>query len=141
MMVAYFEANVSNRLVLGTGNRTELLLGYFTKYGDGATDLLPIGDLYKTQVRAVARPLDVSESIIEKQPTAGLWDGQSNESELGAPYETIDTILRYVIDEEWAVERLATELAVDTEQIERFRRMYRTAAHKRQMPPTPSVTD
>lgn len=137
MMVAYFEANTTDRLVLGTGNRTELLLGYFTKYGDGGVDLLPIGDLYKTHVRQLARHLDVPERIVEKQPTAGLWEGQADETELGAPYELIDAILYRVVDEERSVEETARTLGVDDELVSRFVEMVETAAHKRTTPLSP----
>ena len=78
MVVLYYHANALNRLVVGTGNRTELLVGYFTKYGDGGVDILPIGGLYKTDVRRLASYLDVNEDIIHKDPTAGLWPGQTD---------------------------------------------------------------
>lgn len=139
MMATYFEANLRDRLVLGTGNRTELSLGYFTKYGDGGVDLLPLGDLYKTEVRRLARHLDIPENIIEKQPTAGLWEGQTDADELGAPYETIDAVLRKLVDEGCGVERTAAELDLDPELVAEYEEMYRAAAHKRDVPPTPGT--
>ncbi len=84
--------------MLGTGNKTELLMGYFTKYGDGGTDILPIGDLYKTRVRQLARHIGVPEPIIKKPPSAGLWAGQTDEAEMGATYEEIDAVLYSVFD-------------------------------------------
>ncbi len=93
MVVAYSMANDMGLLVLGTSNKSEIMLGYFTKYGDGAADLYPIKDLYKTQVAALARELGVPKEVLEKKPSAGLWEGQTDEEELGAPYSEIDPIL------------------------------------------------
>ena len=92
MILLYYYANLLDRLVVGCGNRSELRAGYFTKYGDGAADLLPIGSLYKTQVKQLAIHLGVPDQIIQKTPTAGLWKGQTDEAELGMSYEKIDKI-------------------------------------------------
>jgi NAD+ synthase len=83
MVYTYAVANEKNLLVLGTGNRTEYLLGYFTKYGDGATDIAPLLDLYKTEVKKLAEHIDLDRKFIEKKPTAGLWEGQTDEDEIG----------------------------------------------------------
>ncbi len=99
MCILYYHANLMHRMVIGTGNRTELLLGYFTKYGDGGVDIEPIGGLYKTQVRGLARFMKVPSQIIDKIPTAGLWPGQTDEGELGVTYEEADRILSMLIDE------------------------------------------
>jgi NAD+ synthase len=99
MCILYYHANLMNRMVVGTGNKTELLLGYFTKYGDGGVDIEPIGDLYKTQVRGLSRYMGIPLRIIEKTPTAGLWPGQTDESELGVSYELADLILTLLVDE------------------------------------------
>lgn len=139
MMATYFEANLRDRLVLGTGNRSELLLGYFTKYGDGGVDLLPLGGLYKTEVRRLATHLGVPTEIVEKEPTAGLWEGQTDAEELGASYETIDAVLRKLVDEDCGVERTAAELDVDRDLVCRFDSMRRRAEHKRRLPPTPAT--
>ena len=80
-------------MVVGSGNRSELATGYFTKYGDGGVDILPLGNLVKGQVRELARFLDVPRSIIDKPPSAGLWAGQTDEGELGLSYEEIDRYL------------------------------------------------
>ena len=93
MAILYFYANSFNKIVIGTGNKTEILLGYYTKYGDGGVDILPIGNLYKTEVRALSRYLGISEEIISKAPSAGLWEGQTDEEELGLSYELIDQML------------------------------------------------
>lgn len=94
MSALYSVARSRDALVVGTGNKSELLLGYFTKYGDGGVDLAPIGDLYKTEVRALAAELGLPEAIRARAPTAGLWEGQTDEGELGLPYESLDQILR-----------------------------------------------
>lgn len=139
MMAVYFEANLHDRLVVGTGNRTERLLGYVTKYGDGGVDCLPLGGLYKTEVRRLARHLDVPDRIVGKEPTAGLWAGQTDAGELGASYETIDAILRKLIDEQCSIERTAAVLDIEEELVAEFSEMYRDAAHKRRTPPTPET--
>ena len=93
MSLLYGEAFSSNHLVIGTSNKSELLVGYYTKWGDGASDFLPMGDLYKSQVYALAKSLDVPTEILERIPTAELWDGQSDEEELGISYASLDKIL------------------------------------------------
>jgi NAD+ synthase len=93
MTALYALSNRYNGIVVGTGNKTELRIGYFTKYGDGGVDLLPIGDLDKTSVRALARELGVPEPIIRKAPSAGLWAGQTDEGEIGLTYGQLDRTL------------------------------------------------
>lgn len=93
MTTLYAISRERRRVVLGTGNKSELLLGYFTKHGDGGVDLLPIGDLYKTQVRALAAELELPGPIRERAPSAGLWEDQTDEAELGLEYAEIDRIL------------------------------------------------
>jgi NAD+ synthase len=93
MTSLYFLANRYNGLVVGTGNKTELAIGYFTKYGDGGVDVLPLGDLDKTAVRGLARTLGVPEPVIAKAPSAGLWEGQTDEAEIGVTYEELDRVL------------------------------------------------
>lgn len=93
MTSLYFVANSLNYLVAGTGNRSELAIGYFTKYGDGGVDLLPIGRLFKSEVRALARELGVPAPIIDKPPSAGLWLGQTDEAEMGFTYADLETFL------------------------------------------------
>ncbi|MDD5079593.1 MAG: NAD+ synthase [Candidatus Omnitrophica bacterium] len=93
MMVLYYFARKLKYLVCGTSNKSELMTGYFTKYGDGASDILPIGDLVKSRVKALARELGIPEAVIAKPPTAGLWDGQTDEADLGITYLELDDIL------------------------------------------------
>ena len=140
MCYAYFEANTTGAIVLGTGNRTELELGYFTKNGDGAADALPIAPLFKSEVRQLASHLDVDERIIEKEPTAGLWVGQADEVELGASYDQIDTILWNVLQTEYSVETVAAALDCPPETVDRFVRMRARATHKRELPARPHET-
>ena len=96
MIVLYYHANINNYLVCGTGNKTEIALGYFTKYGDGACDVLPLGDLSKSEVRELAHFLKIPEAIIEKVPSAGLWAGHTDEEEIGFTYEEMDRALQKI---------------------------------------------
>lgn len=122
MTTLYALANRYNGIVVGTGNKTEARLGYFTKYGDGGVDLLPIVDLYKFEVRALARVLGVPQVIIDKAPSAGLWPGQTDESELGATYAQLDNIFV----------AMDSNLPIDDRALhERVIRLERNAAHKR----------
>jgi NAD+ synthase len=93
MVVWYYFANNRNYLVAGGGNKSEIMAGYFTKYGDGGVDILPLGDLLKTQVRELARELGIPEEIIVKPPSAGLWKGQTDEGEMGITYDELDSVL------------------------------------------------
>ena len=96
MNLTYYYANFFNRLVLGTSDKSEMMIGYFTKFGDGAADLLPLGDLYKTEVRELAIHLNVPKSILLKKSTPSLWLNQTAEDEIGMEYEKIDAILKYL---------------------------------------------
>jgi NAD+ synthase len=93
MITLYYFANKMNYLVVGTGNKSELTMGYFTKYGDGGVDILPIGDLTKSEVYKLARTLGVPERIIKKPPSAGLWPGQTDEGEMGVKYKELDRLI------------------------------------------------
>jgi len=93
MCLLYGVANKQKRIVIGTGNKTEIEIGYFTKYGDGGVDIEPIGDLYKTEVKKLAKYLGVPEKIIKKKPSAGLWEGQTDEEEIGIDYNALDSVL------------------------------------------------
>lgn len=132
MCILYYHANLLNRMVIGTGNKTELLLGYFTKYGDGGVDIEPIGGLYKTQVRGLARYLGIPAKIIEKVPTAGLWKGQTDEGELGVTYEVADKILSMLVDGKQDVS--SVKKVFPPEHVERLVSLLRANEHKR-LPP------
>ncbi len=139
MLSAYYAANTRSLLVLGTSNRSELLLGYYTKHGDGAADLFPLGDLYKTEVRSLAAHVGVPRRIISKPPTGGLWSGQTDESEIGAGYGTLDRLLRLLIDCECDVETAADRADVPVETAQDVAEMYLDSAHKRTLTPMPGI--
>lgn len=139
MIMSYFAANLDGRIVLGTSNKTELLMGYFTKYGDGGADILPIGDLYKTRVRQLARHLDVPEHIIKKPPSAGLWAGQTDEAEMGATYEEIDAVLYNVFDLGMGLDAVEKATGVSDATVRMVMSRVRLSEHKRNMPPIVSL--
>jgi len=135
MIMNYFAANLDGRVVLGTGNKTELFMGYFTKYGDGGVDILPIADLYKTRVRQIARHVGVPEPIITKAPSAGLWAGQTDESEMGATYEEIDSVLYSVFDLGMSLDSVEKATGVSDSTIKMVIERVKISEHKRNMPP------
>jgi NAD+ synthase len=96
MCILYYYANLMNRFVLGTADKSELTIGYFTKFGDGASDLFPIGDLYKTQLKEYAKFLNLPHQIISKKSSARLWKGQETENEIGLSFDELDTIISFV---------------------------------------------
>ncbi len=132
MCILYYHANLMNRMVIGTGNKTELLLGYFTKYGDGGVDIEPIGDLYKTQVRGLSRYMGVPLRIIEKTPTAGLWPGQTDESELGVSYEMADWILTMLVDEKKKISEVKGKFPAGI--VDKLAARMAASGHKRMVP-------
>jgi len=131
MMINYYYANGLNRLVAGTGNKSEISIGYFTKYGDGGVDFQPIGDLYKTEIFQFAKFLGVPEKIIRKKPTAGLFVGQTDEGEIGMSYAELDEILKMI---EKGIKR-------DDEKFRRVLKLVNGSEHKRRLPPIPKVRD
>lgn len=125
MTTLYFVANTLNYLVAGTGNRSELTIGYFTKYGDGGVDMLPIGRLLKSEVHAIARELDIPAEIIDKPPSAGLWIGQTDEGEMGFTYGDLESYLTR------GPESVSPSVAA------RIESLARASDHKRALPPLP----
>ena len=123
MITNYYLANLTGGMVVGTGNKTEYLIGYFTKYGDGGVDIMPLVDLYKFEVRAVAKAIGVPESVITRPPSAGLWVGQTDESEIGMSYADLDTVLM-------AIEAGDTS-AIEPEMLANVERKIAVSAHKR----------
>lgn len=125
MTTVYFVANLLNYLVAGTGNRSEIAIGYYTKYGDGGVDLLPLGRLFKSEVRTLARELGVPAAVIEKAPSAGLWRGQTDEAEMGLTYEELERFLTR------GAGAVAAHVAA------RITELVRASEHKRDLPPVP----
>lgn len=123
MITNYYLANLSRGIVVGTGNKTEYLIGYFTKYGDGGIDIAPLVDLYKFEVRAIAKAIGVPETVITRPPSAGLWEGQTDESEIGISYADLDTTLL-------VIEKGDTS-HIDPELLAKVQRKIATSGHKR----------
>lgn len=135
MCILYYYANLESRIVVGTGDKSELLIGYFTKYGDGGVDILPLGDLYKTQVRMLGRYLNVPESILHKPSSPRLWKDHLAEEELGMTYEALDSILHLLVDEKLAETEVSRSLDVPLELVLRVKSMVEHSQHKRRLPP------
>ena len=138
MTVLYAHANMEGRLVMGTGNKSELLMGYFTKYGDGGADLLPIGDLYKTEVRELARLIGVPEMIIEKEPSAGLWEGQTDESEMGIAYDDLDLVLSG-LEDQLSLDVISKKSGVPMALVEMVASKNLASTHKRRLALIPKL--
>jgi NAD+ synthase len=133
MIVLYDRSHSMNALVIGTSNKTESLLGYSTLYGDSASAINPIGDLYKTQVRQLSKELGVPSSILEKAPSADLWSGQTDEKEMGLTYDEADRLLYYLVDCRESEEELIGR-GFEKELIAKVKSMIRRSQFKR-MPP------
>jgi len=124
MIVLYYYSNILDYLVVGTGNKSEIHIGYFTKYGDGGVDILPIGNLLKSEVKSIATCLEIPERIVSKQPSAGLWKDQTDENEMGFSYEALDYFLANNDLEDKAVKRKIVKMNL-------------RSTHKRKRPPIP----
>ncbi len=127
MLTLYYYAAERGYLVAGTGNKSEIMIGYFTKYGDGGVDLEPLGDLYKGQVRALAAVLGVPTAVIDRAPSAGLWPGQTDEGEMGIRYDQLDAALA-------AIES-GYKGSVPPDLLARVQDMIDGSEHKRRVPP------
>lgn len=137
MAVLYHYAAIRGGLVVGTSDKSEIMVGYHTKWGDGGSDLMPITGLYKTEVRKLARYLGVPYNIAEKKSSPRLWPGQLAEDELGINYETLDRILYLRIDKKMGARDAASRLRVPIEQVKKVDMMVKSSEHKRAMPPSP----
>ncbi len=131
MSILYYFANINDGLVIGTGDKSEIYLGYFTKYGDGGVDILPIGDVYKTEVRELAVYFKIPESITNKKSSPRLWPGQTAEDELGVTYEVVDKILHELIDIKVPEEELLKKYG---EAASKVINLVKLSEHKRRMP-------
>jgi NAD+ synthase len=127
----YYYANSKNLLVVGSSDKSEYMIGYFTKFGDGASDILPIVSLYKTQVRELARYLGVSEAIISKKSSPNLWAGHIAEEEIGVQYEEIDLILNCIIDKKLSTEDTVRITNIDKNTVDKINQLYKISEHKR----------
>ena len=134
MAVLYDRSVTFGGLVVGTGNKTESLIGYTTLFGDSACAFNPIGDLYKSQVRQLAAAIGVPDAILRKAPSADLWPGQTDEEEGSFSYPELDRLLFWRIDKRRSVEEMV-ELGFDAEAVERVDRLVAGAEFKRQVPP------
>jgi NAD+ synthase len=139
MIVVYDRSVAFDALVAGTSNKTEALLGYGTLHGDMAAAIQPIGDLYKSQLRAVATELGVPEEIIGKAPSADLWPGQTDEGELGASYDDLDRILFALVDRRWTPDR-CVRAGLDPDLVARVARTVARNEFKRQLAPVAKVS-
>lgn len=140
MIVLYDQSHAFNGLVVGTGNKTEILLGYTTLFGDSACALNPVGDLYKTQVRQLARAVNLPEEIIKKPPSADLWTGQTDEGELGFTYAEVDQLLFLLVDQRYSLEDCVAAGFLESfvrEVIDRIRKTH----FKRVLPPIAKLSN
>jgi NAD+ synthase len=138
MILLYTHSNVEESIVMGTSNKSELLCGYFTKFGDGGSDFAPLGDLYKTQVRELAKAIEIPENLVEKPPSAGLAEGQTDEGELGISYNDLDRILTGIElrkEPQEIVEKTGFELS----EVQRIFSLVEKNVHKRKMPLIPKI--
>ena len=140
MSIGYYYANANNYLVCGTGNKSEILIGYFTKHGDGACDIEPIGDLYKTEVYQLAKYLDVPKEILDKPPRAGLWTNQTEEDEIGMTYELLDKILYLNIEKDLKNDEIAEKLDISINDIDMIINRDKRNEHKNKVPESPKKT-
>jgi len=140
MIVLFDQSEVFKGLVVGTSNKTEILLGYSTHYGDSASAMNPIGDLYKTQVRQLSRALNVPAPIIDKPPSADLWEGQTDEGELGFTYEEVDKLLYLLVDQRYSPQE-AMEVGFDEKFVNAVTARIRRNQFKRMQPPIAKISN
>lgn len=138
MIILYYYANKLSKIVCGSSDKSETLMGYFTKWGDGAADMAPLMDLYKTQVRKLASHIGIPEPIALKPSTPALWPDQSAEGELGIKYETLDLIL-YGLERFMPTDEVARQLDIEQDLVEKVKNRWLDNEHKRRMPITPKL--
>ena len=136
MAILYAFANSKSLLVAGTGDRSESELGYFTKFGDGGADFLPIAHLYKTQVRVLGAHLGLPDRVVKKAASPQLWPGQKASDELHADYDVLDPLLYLLFEKRVTLERAASESGAGKELVEKVMRMHDSTEHKRRTPPS-----
>ncbi len=141
MSILYDLSYKERRIVIGTSNKTELLIGYSTIFGDNASALNPIGDLYKTQIFDVARYLRVPEKIINKKPSADLWEGQSDEDEIGLDYKTLDKILYEYVENRKDIKSIIKDTQIDEDIILKVLKMIKSSQYKRKLPVICKLTE
>lgn len=139
MVTLYDQSEAFKGLVIGTGNKTEILLGYSTLFGDSAHAINPIGDLYKAQIRQLSRAVGVPKAILDKAPSADLWTGQTDEAELGFTYEEADKLLFLLVDQRYSPEE-CVEAGFDQKFVDLVLRRIRRNHFKRVMPPVAKIT-
>jgi NAD+ synthase len=140
MIVLYDQSEANKALPVGTSNKTEILLGYSTIYGDSASAINPIGDLYKTQVRQLSRAMNIPASIIDKPPSADLWADQTDEKELGFTYEEVDKLLYLLVDQRYSPQE-AIEAGFDKKFVETVTTRIRRYQFKRMQPPIAKISN
>ena len=140
MIVLYDQSEAFKALVIGTSNKTEILLGYSTHYGDSASAMNPIGDLYKTQVRQLSRALNIPAPIVDKPPSADLWEGQTDENELGFTYEEVDKLLYLLVDQRYSPHE-AIEAGFDEKFVNAVTLRIRRNQFKRMLPPIAKISN
>jgi NAD+ synthase len=138
MIFLYYYANKQQRIVCGSSDKSETMMGYFTKWGDAAADIAPIIDLYKTQVRKLAEHIGIPKELAHKPSTPGLWPNQLAEAELEIKYETLDLIL-YGLERFMAPQEIATQLNIEVAIVERVKSRWLSNEHKRRMPMAPKL--
>lgn len=140
MSIIYYHANAKNYLVCGTGNKSEILIGYFTKHGDGACDMEPIGDLYKSDVYRLSEFLDIPHEILDKPPRAGLWNNQTDEDEIGMGYDLLDRILYLYSEKNMDNDKIARELEIQVDDVDMIIAKVIRSEHKSKVPESPKKT-
>jgi NAD+ synthase len=131
MSLLYYYAGINGYLVAGTSDKSEVQIGYFSKFGDGAADIMPIAGLYKTQVRALAQYLSIPSAIVQKKSSPRLWENHLAEEEIGMDYEMIDPILHLLVDKKIKLKDATRKLGVSTKHVNKVKDMIEKSLHKR----------